>query len=102
MLHEQNWPQTQEQLTRQVSRLAREVSAMSRTMQRMGAEMGSEAGAATADLFGSTLHQGEVLARDLGKQAQRVGKAVRKDPLPAVVTLVGLALLLSLLFGRRR
>lgn len=102
MLHDHNWQQTQEQLTRQVSRLAREVSAMSRTMHRMGAEIGDEAGAATADLIGATLHQGEVIAHDLGRRAKRVGKAVRKDPMPAVVTVVGLALLLSLLFGRKR
>jgi ElaB/YqjD/DUF883 family membrane-anchored ribosome-binding protein len=101
MLHEQKWPQTQEQLAQQVSRLAREVNAMSRTVQRMGAEIGAEAGGTASDLIGEALHHGEVLARDFRKQARHVSKAVRKDPLPAIVAVAGLALVLSLLLGRK-
>lgn len=102
MLHEHKWPQAQEQLAQQVSRLARDVSAMSRSVQRMGAEAGAEAGDTASHLFGEALHQGEVLARDISKQARHVTRAVRKDPVPTIIAVAGLALLLSLLLGRKR
>lgn len=102
MPHEQNWSQAQEQLSQQVSRLAREVNAMSRSVQRMSAEIGSEAGDTAAHLISGALHQGEVLARDIRKQARYVGSAVRKDPAPAIIAVAGLALLLTLLLGRKQ
>lgn len=102
MLHERNWPKAQEQLAQQVSRLAREVGAMSRTVQRMSAETGREAGETASDLVGETLHQGEMLVRELGTQARHVGKAVRRDPLPTIVAVAGFLLLLSLALGRKQ
>lgn len=102
MLHERRWPEAQEQLAQQVTRLAREVGAISRTVQRMSAETGREAGETAADFVGEALQQGEMLARELGKQAQHVGTAVRRDPVPAIVAVAGLVLLLSLAFGRKQ
>ena len=102
MLHERNWPEAQEQLAQQVSRLAREVGAMSRTIQRMGAETGRDAGETAADLVGEALHQGEMLAREFGKQARHVGTAVRRDPVPVIVAVAGLVLLLNLVLDRKR
>lgn len=102
MLHERNWPEAQEQLAHQVSRLAREVGAMSRTVQKLSAETGREAGETAADLFGDALQQGEVLARKFRRQARHVGTAVRKDPVPTIVAVAGLALLLSLVLGRKQ
>lgn len=102
MLHDHKWPETQEQLTHQLSRLAREAEAMSRTVQRMSAETGRQAGNTAAEVVGEALHQGEMLARGAGKQARQVGMAIRKDPLPAVVAVAGLLLLLNLALGRKR
>ena len=47
-------------------------------------------------------HEGAELARIAGKQAMRAGRAVKADPVPAVVGAIGLALLASLVIGRRR
>lgn len=47
-------------------------------------------------------HEGTVVAKAAAHQAARAGRAVKSDPLPAVVGVVGLALLASLLLGRRR
>jgi uncharacterized membrane protein len=102
MLHERKWPEAQEQLAQQVARLAREVGAMSRTVQRTSAETGRDARETAADLLGEALQQGEILARELGKQARHVGTAVRRDPVPTIVAVVGLMLLLSLVLGRKQ
>jgi methyl-accepting chemotaxis protein len=109
MLHERNWQNAQEQLGHQVSRLAREVGEISRTVERMSAGARREAGETAADLMGGALQQGELLAREVRRQAREVGKfgrevgrTVRKDPVPVIVGAAAVLLLLSLLFGRKR
>ena len=47
-------------------------------------------------------HEGAILAQGAAVQAARAGRAVRADPVPVIVGAVGIALLASLLFGRRR
>ena len=47
-------------------------------------------------------HEGTAVAKAASHQAARAGRAVRADPLPTIVGVVGLALLASLLLGRRR
>lgn len=47
-------------------------------------------------------HEGAMLADAATAQAARVGRAVRADPVPAIVGAIGLALVANLLFGRRR
>ena len=47
-------------------------------------------------------HEGTAVARAAARQTARAGRAVRADPLPAIVGVVGLALLASLVLGRRR
>lgn len=56
------------------------------------------------DLADGAMHQGAVAARVLGKQAWKAGKAVGRDPVPAIVAVAGLACLLSLVLssGSRR
>lgn len=44
----------------------------------------------------------EVLAGVATTQARRVGRAVKADPIPAIVGAIGIALVANLLFGRRR
>lgn len=46
--------------------------------------------------------EGDVLAEAVGTQLRRAGRAVRADPVPALVGAVGVALLASLLLSRRR
>ena len=47
-------------------------------------------------------HEGAIVAKAAAQQAIRAGRAVKADPVPAIVGAVGLALLASLILGRRR
>ena len=47
-------------------------------------------------------HEGVIVAKAAARQAARAGRAVKADPVPAIVGAVGLALLANLIFGRRR
>ena len=47
-------------------------------------------------------HEGTAVAKLAAHQARRASRAVRADPLPTIVGVVGIALLASLLLGRRR
>lgn len=47
-------------------------------------------------------HEGTAVAKAAAHQAARASRAVKADPLPAIVGVVGLALLASLILGRRR
>lgn len=46
-------------------------------------------------------HQGARAARNVGRQANAVGQAVREDPLPTVVALGVIALLTAMFLSRR-
>ena len=47
-------------------------------------------------------HEGAVVAQAAAKQAVRAGRAVKADPVPAIVGAVAVALLANLIFARRR
>lgn len=84
-----------EDIARQLSSLRHDLSGVSRAVSRYGSH--------TAQDVGDQLwHQGEVLAHKLGRQVRKAGKAVKADPVPAVVAVAGFALFLNLLLGRRR
>lgn len=103
MFQRSNWQHdAEEQLSQQVSRLGRDVAEISRAVQRFGADARHEAGTVAADLAGEAWHQGEIVARGLGRRARRAGKAVREDPVPAIVAVAGFMLLLNLLLGRKQ
>lgn len=98
---------SQRQLSRQVSSLARDAGHISDLLARFSADARRDAGHLAHDLADEAWQQGAVAAKALGQQALRVGKAVRRDPVPAVVAVAGLACLLSLILasgraGRRR
>lgn len=47
------------------------------------------------------LAEGAILAQQAARRAARMGRAVKADPLPTIIGVVGIALLASLLFNRR-
>lgn len=47
-------------------------------------------------------HEGAVVAKAAARQAGRATRAVKSDPVPAIIGVVGLALLASLVLSRRR
>ena len=60
------------------------------------------AGHAAHQLADYGKHEGAVLAALAAKQAVRAGRAVKQDPVPVIVGIIGVALLANLVFGRRR
>jgi hypothetical protein len=100
----------QHRLNRQIASLAREANQISdvlgqftRGARRDAAHYAHDAGHYAHDLTDEAWRQGAVAAKVLGKQALRAGKAVGRDPMPAVVAVAGLACVLSLVLasGRR-
>ena len=47
-------------------------------------------------------HEGAVVAREAARQALRAGRAVKADPMPTVVALIGVAMIARLLVPSRR
>lgn len=84
-----------DELTRQLSSLRRDVAGVSKNVTRYGAH-------AAHDVGDQLWHGGEVVARQLGRQAKKAGKAVKEDPIPAIVAVAGFALFLNLVLGRKR
>jgi hypothetical protein len=82
-------------LAHQISSLRHEVAGVSRSVGRYGSH-------AAHDVGDQLWHQGEIAAKLLGRQAKKAGKAVREDPVPAVVAVAGFALFLNLVLGRKR
>ena len=60
------------------------------------------AGDGANDLARYGRHEGAVLADAATAQALRVSRAVKADPVPAIVGAIGIARVVNLLFGRRR
>lgn len=90
---------TQSSLSRRLGALAREASGISRSLEHIGSGARHDISHFAHDAADVALQQGAVAARALGKQAWRAGKAVRKDPVPTVVALAGLACLVSLVMS---
>ena len=84
-----------EDISRQLSHLRHDVAGVSHAVSRYGAHTAS-------DIGDQLWHQGEVVARQLGRQAVKAGKAVKDDPVPAVVAVAGFALFMRLILGRKR
>lgn len=90
----------QRNLSRQLADLQEEVSSLGRSVARYGGQVQHE-----AESLGDALwHGGEMVTQQLGREAKRIGRAVRQDPLPAavaIVALVGVVAALSLAFARK-
>ena len=91
----------EDRMSRQISHLSHEIGAISHAVRKLGLESGQQAGHLAHDFADQAWHTGLIAAGQLGKQARRTGKAVREDPVPAIVAVVGFALLLSLVLGRK-
>lgn len=86
--------------------LRREVMALSGDAGRYGHTLADRYGprlAHGAGEIGEALaQQGAVVARQLGRQAKRVGRAAKHDPATTLAAVVGVACLASLVLGRKR
>ena len=87
----------QERLSRQLGQLRREVGTVSRQLAEMGGHRIDQAGQGLAHLAALALRQGGAVAGN----ASAAGRAIRNDPMPAIVLLATGALLWRLLAGRR-
>jgi len=93
----------QKQLGRQVQALVRDAGHVSQSLSRFGAQASNDVGHMAMDAASQALQGSAEAARRLGSQAYRASKALRNDPLPAVVAVVGFACLLNLVVtGARR
>ncbi len=92
----------QKQLGRQVQELLRDAAHISATLGRFGADAGNGVGQMALEVADEAIHKGAKAARIVGRQAWRTGKAVREDPMPAVMAVIGVACLLNLVLSRSR
>lgn len=94
----------QDRFGRQFSSLARDSRHLSDALARYADHTRRDLGHVAHDFADDAMHHGAVAARVLGKQAWKAGKAVRRDPAPAVAAMVGLACLVTLVMssGARR
>jgi hypothetical protein len=84
-----------EDIAHQISSLRHDLAGVSHAVRRSGAHVAN-------DLGDQLWHQGEIVAQQLGRKAGKLGRAVKDDPVPAVVAVAGFALFMRLILGRRR
>ncbi len=92
--------EVQDRLAHQLSEIRRDVASLGKSVAVRGGHLQHDAG----DIGEALWHGGEAVARQLGQQARRTGRALREDPMPAVigvVAIVGVVAALSLAFGRK-
>lgn len=85
----------QDDVGHHLAQLRREVASLSRSAGRYGNHL-------QHDLGEAVVRQGGALARELGHQAMKAGRAVQHDPVPALVATIGIACLARLMIGRLR
>jgi hypothetical protein len=90
-------PHRQSPMERQLAHLRHELASVSGAVQHLAAPIGHRA----AEAGDRLLQQGSVVAHQVGRQALRAGKAVKKDPVPAAVGLITAALLANLFAGHK-
>jgi hypothetical protein len=89
-------------LARRLQRSAIETRERSRQhLQQFAHEAGDVAGTAAHRMAGYARSEGALLADAAARGAARTVRAVKDDPLPVVIGLVGAICLASLLLGRR-
>jgi hypothetical protein len=86
-----------DRLAHQMSQLRREVDGLGHRAGRYGSHLHDD-----ADDFADVLWRGgRVAARQIGRQASKAGRAVKEDPVPAMVAVAGFALFLNLVLSRK-
>ena len=80
-------------------RLRREVASLRSGAEHSAHDAGRAIGHVAHDLGETLADTGSAAVRSLGRKAVRAGKAVRRDPLPTVVGIIGLACLASLILS---
>jgi uncharacterized protein YukE len=87
---------SQDRFGRQFAGLSRDAQRLSDALSRYTDSTRHDLGHVAHDFADEAWRQGRVAARVFGRQAWKAGKAVRRDPVPATVAVIGLACLLSL------
>lgn len=96
MFSQRDWrDELSDDVLHHLSRLRREVLALS-------GDAGRSLQHGAHDLGGALAATGGVLARRLTREARRAGKAVQRDPVPALAGAIALACLASLMMGKKR
>lgn len=89
-------------LARQLSRSATETRQLAREhLQQFAHGAGEIAGHATQELADYARTEGAAIAGAATQRVVRAGRAIKADPVPVIVGVVGAVLLANLLFGRR-
>jgi hypothetical protein len=83
----------------QFASLSQDVAQLARQVRRYAAPRVQDATHSAGDFAGDVMHQLEPLARDVAHRARVAGRAVRDDPVPAVIALGTFALIASLLLS---
>lgn len=105
------FPRRQPTMGDQVTALSEEIASLTRQVQRYARPRVREAAHTAGDFAGEVFHHLEPIARDalhradaarrvVARQAKATGRAVRDDPVPAVIALGTFALLATLLLRR--
>ena len=98
---EQSGEAISDNLAQQIAALRKQVDQMSHSVQSYyGSHAMDDLQHNAVALANEVRHQGRVVARQVGRQANIAGKAVQENPVPAIVVLGTFALLATLLFTR--
>lgn len=82
-------------------RMARHITALRHEVGQLG-RAGSRFGHDASDFGDHLWSGGRAVAKVLRRQARDAGRAVKDDPVPAVVAVAGFALFMNLLFNRKK
>jgi hypothetical protein len=88
-------------LAQQIAALRKQVDQISHSVHDYGDNSLDDMQHNAVALAREVRHQGQVVARQVGRQANVAGEAVRDNPVPVAIALGTIALLSALIFTRR-
>ena len=89
-----------ENLVRQIAALRKEIASISDAVSDYSGHTFDDVQHNALALAKEVRHQGAVVARQVGRQANVAGKAVQENPIPVIVALGTIALISALIFTR--
>lgn len=89
-----------ENLGAQLAALRREIATISSAVEEYGGPAVHDMRHNAVELVDQVRHQGAAAARQIGKQANVAGHAVRENPIPVIVALGAIALISAVIFTR--